>query len=101
MTEGAQLAPRVAASLGRVSTATIQNQLFKRGLRNTFLFGLAPLSTNACRFVAPASTLRYIPAREDLDVLEVFIDMDAGFTAPVGLRVDVAIDVSDNEASDD
>jgi regulator of RNase E activity RraA len=74
MTESTQLAPRVAASLGRVSTATIQNQLFKRGLRNTFLFGLAPLSTNACRFVAPASTLRYIPAREDLDVLEAFKD---------------------------
>lgn len=60
--------------LGRVTTATIQTQLFKRGLRNTFLYGLRPLSTARPRFVAEAFTLRYVPAREDLDVLEAFRD---------------------------
>lgn len=35
--------------------------------------------------------------RKDLDVLEVLIDMDAEFNVPVGLRVDVAIDVSGEE----
>jgi Demethylmenaquinone methyltransferase len=57
-----------------VSTATITTQLFKRGLRNTALVGLAPLSEEHARFVGEAFTLRYIPAREDLDVLEVFKD---------------------------
>jgi hypothetical protein len=60
--------------LASASTATVQNQLFKRGLRNTFLFGLGPLSPKASRFVARAFTLRYIPAREDIDTLEVFAD---------------------------
>jgi HlyD family secretion protein len=35
--------------------------------------------------------------RKDLDVREVLIDMDEGFTAPVGLRVDVAIDIGDDD----
>jgi regulator of RNase E activity RraA len=62
------------AALGGVSTATIQTQLFARGLRNTFLFGVRPLDPGAARFAAEAFTLRYIPAREDLDVLEAFRD---------------------------
>lgn len=60
--------------LATTSTATVQNQLFKRGLRNVFLFGLSPRNPRACRFVARAFTLRYIPAREDLDTLGVFRD---------------------------
>lgn len=44
--------------------------LFCLGLRNTFLFGLRPLDPDSARFVGEAFTLRYIPAREDLDVLE-------------------------------
>jgi regulator of RNase E activity RraA len=61
-------------TLSQATTATISTQLFARGLRNTFLFGLRPLNPAACRFVAEAYTLRYIPAREDRDVLEVFRD---------------------------
>jgi len=60
--------------LMRVSTATVQTQLFKRGLRNTFVFGVRPLTPERARFVAEAFTLRYIPAREDLDVLAAFDD---------------------------
>src|SRR3954453_10008966 len=60
--------------LKQASTATITTQLLARGLRNTFLHGLRPL-TNA-RMAGPAFTLRYIPAREDLDTLDVYRDYD-------------------------
>jgi regulator of RNase E activity RraA len=60
--------------LGRVRTATIATELFKLGLRNTFLFGLRPLNPMACRFVGEAFTLRHIPAREDIDLETSFND---------------------------
>lgn len=56
----------------RVSTATLTTQLFKRGLRNTFMRGVRPLGRYGDNLVGPAFTLRNIPAREDLDVLEGF-----------------------------
>lgn len=68
--------PAVLAQLRTCSTATLTTQLFARGLRNTFLAGLAPLNPGHTTFAGPAFTLRYIPAREDLDVLEVFADYD-------------------------
>lgn len=67
---------RVHELLARASTATITTQLFKRGLRNTFLYGVRPLNPACARFVGEAVTLRYIPAREDLDVVEAFDDYD-------------------------
>lgn len=66
------LAANTLALLRQVSTATLATQLFKRGLRNTFLYGLRPLNPAAARMVGPAFTLRYIPAREDIDVLAGF-----------------------------
>lgn len=59
----------VAGQLRQVSTATITSQLLKRGLRNTFMTGLAPLDPTL-RLVGVACTLRYIPMREDLDTAE-------------------------------
>ena len=56
------------------STATVQNQLFIRGFRNRFLNGVQLRTPSHPRFVAEAFTLRYIPAREDLDVVEAFKD---------------------------
>jgi regulator of RNase E activity RraA len=78
--------------LRHVSTATLTTQLFKRGLRNTFLQGVAPLvkpAKGAPNMVGPAFTLRNIPAREDLDHLGVFQNPDhpqrkAVETAPPG-----------------
>jgi regulator of RNase E activity RraA len=64
----------IALLLNEVSTATICTQLFKRGFRNRFLYGLAPLNPSHARFVGSAFTLRYIPAREDLDVVSAFED---------------------------
>src|SRR5436305_14399258 len=50
-----------------VGTATLTTLLFKRGLRNTFVQGARPLNPDAPQMVGPAYTLRYIPAREDID----------------------------------
>jgi regulator of RNase E activity RraA len=58
----------------RVSTATLTTQLFKRGLRNMFMQGVRPLGHYDTTMVGPAFTLRNIPAREDLDVVEGFAD---------------------------
>jgi regulator of RNase E activity RraA len=59
--------------LATVSTATITTVLLKRGLRNTFLGGGVHLINPAApQLVGSAYTLRYIPAREDLDGLGVF-----------------------------
>jgi regulator of RNase E activity RraA len=60
--------------LARASTATLQTQLFKRGLRNTFLFGVRPLSLSSASFVGEAATCRFVPAREDIDVIELLGD---------------------------
>jgi regulator of RNase E activity RraA len=67
----------VLEQLRHVSTATLTTQLFKRGLRNVFLQGVAPLTPPAPgtpNLVGPAFTMRNIPAREDLDHLGVFQD---------------------------
>jgi regulator of RNase E activity RraA len=49
------------------TTATLTTQLFKRGLRNTFVQGVRRLTPDAPVMVGEAFTLRMIPAREDLD----------------------------------
>ena len=54
------------ALLGAASTATLTTVLKEHGLHNTFMRGVAPLRPD-CRVAGPAFTLRYIPAREDLD----------------------------------
>lgn len=56
----------------KVSTATLTTVLFKRGLRNVFIQGIFLLNKEAPRMVGEAFTLRYIPAREDLDQLGAF-----------------------------
>jgi regulator of RNase E activity RraA len=69
-----EIGPEIRALLSQASTATISTQLFKRGLRNQFLNGLLPMNPVHARFVGEAMTLRYIPMREDLDVLDAFQD---------------------------
>jgi len=76
MTTLSALAPDTMTLLSKASTATITTQLFKLGLRNAYLAGLAPANPAHSSIVGEAFTLRYIPAREDLDVLEVFDDYD-------------------------
>ena len=60
------------AELTVASTATIQNQLFLRGLRHTVIGSVMPLCPERAGFVGEAFTLRYIPAREDLDTVASF-----------------------------
>src|SRR6201987_5411157 len=60
--------------LKNVSTATICTALFKRGLRNQFIQDVRPLKTRRDNMVGEAFTLRYIPAREDLNPISVFED---------------------------
>jgi regulator of RNase E activity RraA len=66
------LSAETLAHFQRASTATLTTQLFKRGLRNVYIQGVQRLSRRGPNLVGEAFTLRYIPAREDLDVVSVF-----------------------------
>lgn len=68
------IAAEIRDALSIASTATIQNQLFIRGFRNRFLHGVLLRTPSHDRFVAEAFTLRFIPAREDLDKVDAFKD---------------------------
>ncbi|HEX4409116.1 MAG TPA: ribonuclease activity regulator RraA [Xanthobacteraceae bacterium] len=61
------LSEQTKSFLLTTSTATLTTQLFRRGFRNAFIQGVRPLGRYATNMVGPAFTLRYIPAREDLD----------------------------------
>lgn len=63
----AVLDARTKLLLQKASTATLTTQLFRRGFRNAFIQGVGPLGRYQANMVGPAFTLRYIPAREDLD----------------------------------
>jgi regulator of RNase E activity RraA len=60
--------------LKTVSTATITTALFKRGLRKQMIQDVHPLNPALGNMVGEAFTLRYIPAREDLNPITVFAD---------------------------
>ena len=66
--------PGTKQHLRAVSTATLCTALFKRGLKNQFIQDVRPLNPGLPNMVGPAFTLRYIPAREDLNTLAVFQD---------------------------
>lgn len=68
------LSDAVREKIKAVSTATLTTVLLKRGLRNVFIRGVYKINPQAPRLVGPAFTLRYIPAREDIDHLGVFAD---------------------------
>jgi regulator of RNase E activity RraA len=72
------LKPATKTQLMAVSTATLCTALFKRALRNQFIQDVRPVNThravNHPNMVGEAYTLRYIPAREDLNPISVFLD---------------------------
>ncbi len=72
------LSPATRDKLKTVSTATLCTALFKRGLRNQFIQDVRPVNADLQRdmpnMVGEAFTLRYIPAREDLNPISVFQD---------------------------
>ena len=70
------LSDETRAKLKKVSTASVATALYKRGLRNQFIQDVHPLGRKSENMVGPAFTLRYIPAREDLNDITVFRNPD-------------------------
>ena len=68
------LNPQTRAKLKSISTATVATALVKRGFRNQAIQDVHPLGTGQPTLVGEAFTLRYMPAREDLNQLSVFRD---------------------------
>jgi regulator of RNase E activity RraA len=68
------LSPETREKLKRVSTATLATALYKRGFRTQMVQDVRPLRPMQESMVGEAFTVRYIPAREDLNKLEVFRD---------------------------
>jgi regulator of RNase E activity RraA len=72
------LSPETRDKLKTVSTATLCTALFKQGLRNQFIQDVFPVNAKldaaTPNMVGEAFTLRYIPAREDLNPISVFQD---------------------------
>jgi regulator of RNase E activity RraA len=62
--------------LKTVSVATLTTSLYKRGLRHQFIQDVHPLNPSLGNMIGEAFTLRYIPAREDLNPLTVFRDRE-------------------------
>jgi regulator of RNase E activity RraA len=60
--------------LRTVSTATLCTALYKRGFRNQVIQDVQPLDRRKPTMVGEAFTLRYMPAREDLNPITVFQD---------------------------
>jgi regulator of RNase E activity RraA len=69
-----KLSPATRDKLKTVSTATLCTALFKRGLRKQMIQDVHPLNPSLGNMVGEAFTLRYIPAREDLNPISVFTD---------------------------
>ncbi|HEY6593358.1 MAG TPA: hypothetical protein VI011_04485 [Asanoa sp.] len=66
------LEPEVLDQLRQVSTATLATQLYRRGIRQPALLGVRPLSRAVDGFVGEAFTMRFIPAREDVNPLDPY-----------------------------
>lgn len=60
--------------LKSISTASIASFLYKNGLKNQYIQNVFPIQPVKQRMVGQAFTLRYIPAREDLNPISVFQD---------------------------
>lgn len=73
------LDPKTVETLKGVSTATLTTVLLKKGLRNVWMRGTAPIRPGQGRRVGPAFTLRFVPAREDLAT-------PASWGAPISTR---------------
>ena len=67
-----ELKPETREKLMHVSVATLATALFKRGFRNQTIQDVRPVRPKGRNMVGPAYTLRYIPAREDLNQIDVF-----------------------------
>ena len=71
------LADRTRELLGLAGAATLANALLRRGFRNTFLLGLRAVAPDQAPLIGPAWTVRFIPAREDKDSMELYARDDS------------------------
>ena len=69
-----KLSQATREQLKTVSTATLCTALYKKGFRNQYIQDVRPINGNLPNRVGEAFTLRYIPAREDLNGIGVFQD---------------------------
>jgi regulator of RNase E activity RraA len=69
-----KLSDATRSKLKTISTATVATALYKRGFRTQCIQDVHPLGPDQPTLVGEAFTLRYMPAREDLNKLEVFRD---------------------------
>jgi regulator of RNase E activity RraA len=53
--------------LAKISSGSLTTQLYKKGFRQPVLVGLRPINKTVHRFAGRAFTMRFIPAREDID----------------------------------
>jgi regulator of RNase E activity RraA len=68
------LRPETRDKLKTIATPTLMTALYKRGLRNQWIQDVHLINPAATPMVGIAFTLRYMPAREDLNPIEVFRD---------------------------
>src|SRR3954466_10358324 len=68
------LKPETREKLKRVATPTLMTALYKRGLRQQWIQDVRCINPAAVPMVGEAFTLRYTPAREDLNPIEAFRD---------------------------
>lgn len=63
----AHVSDETLVRLAKVSSGSLTTQLFKRGFRQPALVGLRALNHEVKPFAGRAFTMRFIPAREDID----------------------------------
>src|ERR1700745_4338748 len=68
------LSPETRDKLKHITPATLATALYNRGFRTQFIQDVKPLRPLTESMVGEAFTLRYMPAREDLNQLVVFRD---------------------------
>ena len=68
------LKPETREKLKKVATPTLMTALYKRGLRQQWIQDVRCINPAAGPMVGEAFTLRYMPAREDLNPIEAFRD---------------------------
>ena len=69
-----KLSHETREKLKKVATPTLMTALYRRGLRNQWIQDVHLINPAATPMVGIAFTLRYMPAREDLNPIEVFRD---------------------------
>jgi len=68
------LKPETREKLKKVATPTLMTALYKRNLRQQWIQDVRCINPSAVPMVGEAFTLRYMPAREDLNPIEAFRD---------------------------